>query len=298
MTVLPCRCYVDTDVFGRELVTHGTAAFPIACYHAASQFDAVPPHWHNELEIIIVTKGDLDLHVQMEDHCLHAGTGMVVNANVLHAASPGSPDADFHSLVFSPLLIAGDEHSIFWNKYLEPLISDPNCPFLILSPDTAWQDQLIQRALTAWEEARSEQAGFEFRIRAALSECVFLLSQNIDHQASDPADLKTIIRSQRLKNMLAFIHTHYSEPITLADIAGSVSVSTTECLRCFREGLKLSPIQYMKKHRLIVAAGYLKTTDWPVNEIGSRCGFREMGYFAAQFGKLFGMTPTEYRRHG
>jgi AraC-like DNA-binding protein len=57
-------------------------------------------------------------------------------------------------------------------------------------------------------------------------------------------------------------------------------------------------MQYTKKYRLIMAAGYLKTTAWPISEIGRKCGFQEMGYFAAQFRKTFAMTPTAYRKNG
>jgi hypothetical protein len=52
MAVYPCRCYVNTDKTGRELVSHGSADFPVACYHAIEDPDPVPPHWHNEFEII------------------------------------------------------------------------------------------------------------------------------------------------------------------------------------------------------------------------------------------------------
>ncbi|MGN0762597.1 MAG: helix-turn-helix domain-containing protein, partial [Aristaeellaceae bacterium] len=291
MAVLPCRCYINTDVSGRELATHGTLSFPIACYFADAGFEPVPPHWHNEFELILVTQGEMNVQAQMTQYCLGAGMGIFVNANILHAASQCSMKTCFHSLVFSPSLIGGAEQSVFWTRYLSPLVGDLTLPYLVLSPDCAWQKRLLELAEAAWQEAAGEQPGYEFRLRADLSECIFLLSQNAAHRDS-PDGRKRFAREQRLKTMLTFINTHYSEEITLSDIAASASVSTTECLRCFRDGVQLSPIQYMKRYRLIIASKYLKTTDWPVGEIGSRCGFQEMGYFAAQFKKQFGVTPT------
>ena len=58
-------------------------------------------------------------------------------------------------------------------------------------------------------------------------------------------------------------------------------------MQCFREGIGIPPVQYLKNYRLLMASTYLKTTDWPVGEIGRRGGFREMGCFAPQFKNQF-----------
>lgn len=38
---------------------HGTAAFPIACYHDDLQTEPVPWHWHEELEVLVVSEGTI-----------------------------------------------------------------------------------------------------------------------------------------------------------------------------------------------------------------------------------------------
>ena len=48
MALSLCRTTVDDSA--RELMEHGTAAFPIACYHDDLQAEPVPWHWHEELE--------------------------------------------------------------------------------------------------------------------------------------------------------------------------------------------------------------------------------------------------------
>jgi len=295
MAIIPYRNHILTDESGRELALHGSIFFPAACYEKDDGSESVPPHWHDEFEIILMISGQINVEVQMKHYTLEKGTGMFINSNILHGASSFQPDTCFHSLVFSPSLIGGNEHSIFWKNYLAPLLSDPTLPFLSLSCQNPWQDRFLKSADHAWKEARQEKPGYEFRMRSDLSECIFLVSENADHQ-NTVDDRKRFLREQRLKTMLVYIRTHYSEEIALADIASSAAVSPTECLRCFREGISLSPIQYLRKYRLFVASGYLKTTDWPISEIGARCGFAEMGYFAMQFGREYGVTPSEYRK--
>ena len=116
------------------------------------------------------------------------------------------------------------------------------------------------------------------------------------HDDSTVQNLKNFVKEQRLKKMMQYVQTRYSDSITLESIASAASVSSTECMRCFREGLKTSPMQYVRRYRLHKAAEYLRMTNWPVSEVGLRCGFQEMGYFAAQFRDMYGSSPTQYRK--
>ena len=47
------------DETGRELLTYGTEDFPIAFFDDDLTKISVPYHWHDELEIVIITKGSV-----------------------------------------------------------------------------------------------------------------------------------------------------------------------------------------------------------------------------------------------
>lgn len=96
--------------------------------------------------------------------------------------------------------------------------------------------------------------------------------------------------------MLAYIHGHYMMHISTKDLAEQVNVSESECLRCFKEVLETTPMQYVKKYRLHVAAELLASTGLTVTGVAGRCGFEHMSYFAKSFEQMFGTTPREYRK--
>ena len=54
MALSTCRTVIDESA--RELLTHGTPAFPIACYHDDLRTEPVPWHWHEELEVLVVSE--------------------------------------------------------------------------------------------------------------------------------------------------------------------------------------------------------------------------------------------------
>lgn len=102
--------------------------------------------------------------------------------------------------------------------------------------------------------------------------------------------------SERTKVMLQYIQEHYSEEISLLKIAESAHICESECLRCFRNVIGYSPIQYVKQLRIQKAAEMLLCTNWKISDIGQECGFQEMSYFAKTFRELKGCTPNAFRK--
>lgn len=79
-------CETSTDSNGRELLEHGTQEFPVACYHDDLTETDVPWHWHEELEVAVVTQGQAEFAVSGRCVILQTGEGCFLNQNVLHGA--------------------------------------------------------------------------------------------------------------------------------------------------------------------------------------------------------------------
>lgn len=102
--------------------------------------------------------------------------------------------------------------------------------------------------------------------------------------------------SLRIERMLDYIHSHYSENITLEDISGAAALSTREALRCFRRTIHDTPIQYLLRYRLMQSASLLiSNPSLTVSEITTLCGFDYPCYFSRQFKRFYQCTPREYR---
>lgn len=287
---------VSTDQQGRELVEHGTALFPVACYHDNISQAYVPWHWHDELEILIVETGAARVSVNGTDHLVGQGEGFFVNAGALHGVWPEGTEACFlRSVVFHPRLVGGSVDSIIWQKYLEPLLSDPCCPCVHFTNVQEWEGTASKVIQEAWQVCASEGEGFEFEVRERLSRLIFLLVKNCPVTEKKPSE-KTLRDGERIKAMLQYIQEHYDGELTLAKIAGSACVSENECLRCFRSMIGSTPIQYVKQLRIQKAAELLMSTDRKISDVGAECGFQEMSYFAKTFRALKGCTPADFRK--
>ena len=93
-----------------------------------------------------------------------------------------------------------------------------------------------------------------------------------------------------------FIERHFSEDITLEQLAGITGVSLQHFCRIFRGQTGMRPMEYLARKRISEAKRLLSSTGRSVSEIAELTGYRDPTYFGAVFRRYEGTTPTEYRR--
>lgn len=294
MALLSCDTIVDER--GLELLSHGTEEFPVGCYHDDLTTQVVPWHWHNELELVIVAEGTAAIKAGSETYLVHAGDGVFTNSGVFHTdANAGEGVCRFHSVVFHPVLVGGSYDSIFWRKYLRPLLDDNALQGIHLRRENPWQKAALDAAERAWQSCVQEEIGYPFTVRSNLSQLIFLICENRTSPAVQP-NAKQLRDSQRMKRMLQFMATHYQDPITLRQIAQSAALSQSECLRCFQSVIHTTPMRYLRDYRLQQAAEQLLRCGESVSDVAQRCGFQEMSYFSKVFRQKYQCSPTEFRK--
>jgi AraC-like DNA-binding protein/CheY-like chemotaxis protein len=75
-----------------------------------------------------------------------------------------------------------------------------------------------------------------------------------------------------------------------------LGMSRASLYRKFKEILAKTPSEYIKIVRLESAAKLLKMTKLTVSEIIYRSGFSNKSYFYREFQKMYGYSPTDYRK--
>ncbi len=286
------ECSLRRGALFRELSQHGSALFPLSCYDEDLTQERVYWHWHDDFEIAFIAEGKCAVSVNCNSFTLGSGEGIFINAGALHELGPASTVCRLRSLVFSPRLIGGMD-SLFYQRYALPLLSDVSCRCIRLSHGTDWQEAALKLAQDAWEACASEPAGYELEARYRLSRFVRELLEH-GRTGSAPSE-KSRRDTQRTKTMLQYIHEHYADGLTVGDIARSASISKSECLRCFRAVLCVTPVTYVRQLRLQHAAELLTCTNEKISEIAARCGFDDMSHFSRTFRRWSGLCPASYR---
>ena len=292
---LLCEPDILADAEGRELVQHGSALFPIACYAEDLKSYSVAWHWHEEFEYILAVNGPLTVDVSKERLTLQTGQGVFLNSGVFHAVEQAETgDALLHSGVFHPRLVGGMD-TIFWQKLVHPLLQPGAPAFFRLDAACGWQAEVLQHLQEAWAQVAQEPFDYENAARYHLAAALHLLGLQCTGGRAKVSQQEQIA-AQRMKQMLRFVEEHYAEELTVERIAACVALSESACLRSFRQLLGVTPIQYVKQFRVEKAAQLLRTTRLKTGEIGAECGFADGSYFIKTFRELKHCTPKEYRQ--
>ena len=108
----------------------------------------------------------------------------------------------------------------------------------------------------------------------------------------------SLLDSCRLIEARRIIDEHWSEKLTLGQIARRSGLNRTKLAKGFRELYQCSVSEALSERRLAEARRQLQSTDLPVGIIGYRSGYLNKASFARAFGRRFGVSPSDYRAFG
>lgn len=99
----------------------------------------------------------------------------------------------------------------------------------------------------------------------------------------------------RLRPALDGLRRDPARPATLEEAARLCHLSPAYFSRQFKRTLGMTYGDYIRTHRLHLAARQLLTSDITVAELAYDLGFSSPSHFTAVFGRRFGITPRAYR---
>lgn len=100
---------------------------------------------------------------------------------------------------------------------------------------------------------------------------------------------------QPLTPALDYISNHYMNHIDVSILADLCHTSERNLRRLFVKSLNISPLEYLIKFRVHIAASLLRTTNDSILNISCSVGFISISSFNRHFIKLMGVSPKKWR---
>lgn len=104
-------------------------------------------------------------------------------------------------------------------------------------------------------------------------------------------------RLRVLTEALGFIETRLHGEVTPEDVAAHVGYSLSAMQKMFRHALHMGLADYITRRRVTLAAHDLLATRDTVLEIALRYGYDSHEGFIRAFRRIWGETPSHFRRH-
>lgn len=96
----------------------------------------------------------------------------------------------------------------------------------------------------------------------------------------------------QINQVLQRIHSHFAEPMTIAELASSVGMSPSVFHLHFRAITSTSPMQYIKSIRLHKARSLMRYEGLGASVAATRVGYESASQFGREFKRMFGYSPA------
>ena len=288
-----------------ETTSHGDVDYPVGVYRvdfSKIHMNFVRWHWHEETEFALVTEGTGIFYIGDKTFTLSAGQAILINRAILHSVrmADGCDNLVVLSIVFSPSIIVGNNNYRLREKFLRPIL-ESKIECLVLAESTTFNQEMINLFLEVFTINRNQTPLYELYTIEFLTQIwIELLShhaENMELILSDE-DTRPSIDQSRSKAAISFIEQHYSENITLDDIADSIHVSKSECCRCIKRTMGVTPFEYLMRYRIYIASAKLCNDNGSpsISDLAASVGFNSSSYFNKLFKKYMNCTPSQYRK--
>lgn len=125
--------------------------------------------------------------------------------------------------------------------------------------------------------------------RTCALRCTQLVAAAREESLHDSSVSSIVLRARN------YIDQHLYEKIDMEALASSLKISYGYLSRVFKEGMKMTLVDYALKRKIESAASQLESTDKSLQEISDMLGFSSQSHFGAVFAKYMHMTPKQYR---
>jgi len=99
----------------------------------------------------------------------------------------------------------------------------------------------------------------------------------------------------RIQNALLFINDNIAEPLKIESIAKVAFLSPTQFKKTFKEQLGTTVLEHITQLRMEKAQALLTHTDYPLQIIGEKVGYKELSSFSRKFKQHYGFPPTKFK---
>lgn len=251
-------------------------------------------HFHNVMEVGVCLEGSGKMIYEEEEIPYHAGMVSVIPQNVPHNTvnEPGAYSLwsyvfiDSHSYLLrefsdDPQFLAKTENRIGVRYFLEEA---DQCP------------EIVSAAEGILREREKNEPYAREMINAYVMQILMATARN--NRAYDQANPDEEHRhsKQQIRGVLDFIQKHFSEPLTIGDLAGSFHVSETHFRRIFKECMNMSPADYLNMIRIQQACTMLLKTDFPVDLVAEKAGFTTLSTFNRNFRHFMDDSPLRWKK--
>lgn len=281
----------------QEKKDHTTLDFPYNTYLCSIplDFELVPPHWHDEMEIIYIKKGRGIVNVDFKEYHVSALTLVFILPGQLHSIEQYEDETmEYENIIFDYSMLLSKKKDSVYEDFLKPLTHGKITVPTVFSQVYPYFTDLVSPIDACDEICKTKPQGYQLFIKSMLFQFFFILDNRCRNLTTPKNNRKAI---DKMKIILKYVENNYANKITISEIADVIGFSESHFMRYFKETMGTSFIEYLKDYRLTMAARLLQSSEDSILNISAEVGFDNLSYFNRSFKARYGITPRQYRKN-
>ena len=259
----------------KEDAKHGESFFPVQKYitNLSSEYMGVTNHWHEEAELTLITSGKCIYKIDLVEYEVEEGDILFVPPLFLHSITLGNnKKVSSETYVFHLKFLGGNSTDICSTRYLAPIMNQEfSMPYVIKPNHPAYVSlrKIFNQINTTYDESI---IGYELALKSFFLQTIFLLLQ----YSKKVAVSETEKVSDKIKNVLDYIELHYSETITVSQLAKLCYFSDYHFMRFFKKHMNMTCVEYINNLRLEKAVELFEKGNSSIMEVSLSVGFHNL----------------------
>lgn len=238
-------------------------------------------HWHNYIEIELITGGEGEQILNGKKYTLTRGTVSLIRLIDYHSVFPKN-DLTLINLSFEEYLLSDDILSVL-SSSLSEFCFDAD-------PDSFQTMENI--AVLCLDETKKNLPNRKY-IKTLLNALFIKLFEYTDINIEP--QLNQISKQSPLRRSLEYIRLHFRENPSLTEVSKIAHYNPSHFSVVFHKEMGCPYSKYLNDLKLNYAKELLGYTDLKFGEICFECGFTSYANFLKVFKEKNGMSPSKYK---
>ena len=243
----------------------------------------IKTHCHDNIEVIMVSYGEIICNVEGSSITLTQGQCILINQNVIHNIDIASKTATFTYLQFNISDFLKNTNTLYiHNKDNVKYYIDKDCRDLSLLFDDILN------------EYTNQTDNYEIYIHSCILKLIVHMSRlniiNIRKLSGNNAD-------DIVYNTIKYLHKNYNQPLTLDKISEEFNISKYHLSHIFKSITGTTIMDFLTTIRFSHIEALLLKTNKNISQIAYECGFTSIQHFNKVFKKIKGFSPTQYKQY-
>lgn len=253
-------------------------------------------HFHEHIEIMLILSDGGRIFLDKDMYPLNRNTLIILKPNTLHRTTILDNDTMFQRYVFHIFPGMVEQLSTSHTNFLNIIMKESTPCIQLTDEQTA---ELARQFELLRIPSVVDSFGYDIKQSVILLNILLQVCSAVHHSTEDDIIAQedtTSISSpdyDKIQPILEYIQAHYTEPITLDELAEHFHISKHYLCHSFKKGTGFSVMEYIIQARIIESQKLLRAGR-SVQEACEGSGFRSYAHYIRTFSNTTGISPKQY----